>query len=126
MKTEPDVIVTSEFGLIVRRNALAERDVDLRDLFAAMEVAEQLDGSDHLLSFGPHFGREALNTIMARLTKLGLVYFDDFFEFCGDYPHWCAFRGGYNPSSSPDGCGGGTASSGTPSRRDTAVDKNVS
>ena len=97
---DSSVIVTSEFGLIVRRNALTERQVDLRDLFTAMEVEVRLDGSDDLLTFGPHFGREALNAIVSRLIKLGLVYFDDFFEFCGDYPPWFAFRGSYNPSSS--------------------------
>jgi hypothetical protein len=31
--------------------------------------------------------------MISRLTKLGLVYFDDFFEFSGDYPSWCVFRG---------------------------------
>jgi hypothetical protein len=100
MTHDSSVIVTNEFGLIVRRNALVERQIDLRELFAAMEVEAWLDRSDDLLSFGPHFGREALNTIVSRLTKLGLVYFDDFFEFCCDYPPWCSFRGGYNPSSS--------------------------
>jgi hypothetical protein len=100
MINDASVLVTSEFGLIVRRNALTERQVDLRDLFTAMEVEVRLDGSDDLLTFGPHFGREALNAIVSRLIKLGLVYFDDFFEFCGDYPPWFAFRGSYNPSSS--------------------------
>jgi hypothetical protein len=104
MNNVSSVMVTSEFGLIVRRNALAERQVDLRDLCAAMEAEERLDDSDDLLSFGPHFGREALNTIIARLTDLGLVYFDDFFEFCGDYPPWCVFRSGYDPSSSDGEC----------------------
>lgn len=100
MKNDPSVTVTSEFGLIVRRNALVERQVELHDLLAVMEVGERFDSSDDLLSFGPHFGREALNTIVSRLIKLGLIYFDDFFEFCGDYPPWCAFRGRYHPSSS--------------------------
>ncbi|MEH2535161.1 hypothetical protein V1277_005540 [Bradyrhizobium sp. AZCC 1588] len=100
MTNDSSIIVTSEFGLIVRRKALSERQVDLGDLFTAMEVGEPLDGSDDLLSFGPHFGREATDTMIFRLTKLGLVYFDDFFEFCGDYPAWCMFRGRYNLTSS--------------------------
>jgi hypothetical protein len=100
MTNDSSVIITSEFGLIVRRNALIERQVDLDDFYVAMEGEERLDGSEDLLSFGPHFGREALNTIISRLTKLGLIYFDDFFEFCGDYPPWCVFRGGYKPTPS--------------------------
>jgi hypothetical protein len=99
MASDTSIILTSEFGLIIRRGALTERHIDLRDLLTALEVDERLDGSDDLLSFGPHFGREALNTMISRLTALGLVYFDDFFEFCGDYPPWCVFRGGYTVSS---------------------------
>ena len=99
MANDTSIILTSEFGLIIRRGALTERHIDLRDLLTALEVDERLDGSDDLLSFGPHFGREALNTMISRLTALGLVYFDDFFEFCGDYPPWCVFRGGYTVSS---------------------------
>jgi hypothetical protein len=100
MTNDSSVILTSEFGLIVRRRALVERRVDLRDLLTAMEVGGPLDGGEELLSFGPHFGREAADTMISRLTTLGLVYFDDFFEFCGDYPSWCSLRGGYNPPSS--------------------------
>src|SRR6185312_2342182 len=99
MASDTSIILTSEFGLIIRRSALTERHVDLRDLLTALEVNERLDGSNELLSFGPHFGREALNTMISRLTALGLVYFDDFFEFCGDYPTWCVLRGGYTASS---------------------------
>ena len=100
MTQYPSIAVTSEFGLIVRRKALVERKVSLRNLFTVMQVSEAFDDSDELLSFGPHFGREAADMMVSRLTALGLVYFDDFFEFCGDYPSWCVFRGSYNPSSS--------------------------
>jgi len=97
MTNDRSVVITNEFGLIVRRKALVERQVSLHDLFAAMEVSKAFDDSDELLSFGPHFGREAADTMISRLTKLGLVYFDDFFEFSGDYPSWCVFRGSYDP-----------------------------
>ena len=93
MTNDRGVAITSEFGLIVRRKALIERQVSLHNLFAAMEAGKALDENDELLSFGPHFGREAADTMISRLTKLGLVYFDDFFEFSGDYPSWCVFRG---------------------------------
>jgi hypothetical protein len=99
MMNHSSVNVTSEFGLIVRRNALVERGIGLHDLFSAMDVGEPFDSCDDLLSFGPHFGREAADTMVSRLTNLGFVYFDDFFEFCGDYPAWCMFRTRYNPSA---------------------------
>ena len=71
---------------------MAQRGIELDVLLAAMEAIEPLAGNADLLSFGPHFGREALDQVSARLTKLGLIYFDDFFEFSGDYPKWCRFR----------------------------------
>jgi hypothetical protein len=91
MTDNPYVNLTSEYGLVVRRNALQERGVRWDDLLAVLEVRQPLDCSDRLLSFGPHFGQEALDAMMARLTKLGLVYFDDFFEFAGSFPKWCTF-----------------------------------
>jgi hypothetical protein len=92
MNVSSSVRLTGEYGIVVRRKALAERGVPWDSLLAAMEVQAPLDCSKLLLSFGPHFGREALDDMTTRLTRLGLVYFDDFFEFVGDYPTWCTFR----------------------------------
>ena len=86
------VNVTAEFGLVVRRKALVERGVPLNALLAALEADAPLDCNDFLLTFGPHFGQEAMEAMVGRLTRLGLVYYDDFFEFAGDYPNWCLFK----------------------------------
>jgi hypothetical protein len=86
------VALTSEFGIVVRRAALTERDVSWDDLLKVLEVSAPLDRNEHLISFGPHFGQEALDVLLERLSELGLQYFDDFFEFRGDYPKWCAFK----------------------------------
>ncbi len=85
------VSVTSEFAIVVRMAALRERAVSLAALMAVMEVSEPLDRNDELLSFGPHFGGGALDEFVSRLSALGLRYLDDFFEFAGDHPKWCAF-----------------------------------
>ena len=90
---EACIALTSEFGIVVRRAALTERGVSWEDLLKVLEVPAPLDSNDHLISFGPHFGRDALDALLKRLSALGLQYFDDFFEFCGDYPKWCAFKG---------------------------------
>ena len=86
------ISVSSEFGIVVRRAALRERDVSWEDLLKVFEVPVPLDSNEHLISFGPHFGQEAVDVLLRRLSGLGLKYFDDFFEFCGDYPRWCAFK----------------------------------
>lgn len=83
---------TGEFGLIIRRDALQERQVSFEAILEAMEAVEPLDSNDELLSFGPSFGQEALDVFVRRLIAIGLVYFDDFFEFVGMFPTWCEFR----------------------------------
>jgi hypothetical protein len=94
MVDKPYISLTSEFGLVVRRAALEEGGVSWADLLAALEVSEPLDENAYLISFGPHFGEEAMDTMNRRLIGIGLEYFDDFFEFSGPYPEWCIFKGG--------------------------------
>jgi hypothetical protein len=96
MVDKPYISLTSEYGLVVRREALKERGVSREDLLAALEVSEPLDENAYLMSFGLHFGQEALDTMNQRLISIGLRYFDDFFEFSADYPKWCIFKGGKN------------------------------
>jgi hypothetical protein len=81
----------SEYGIVVRRASLTERQVPWDKLLAALEATGPLDANDQIASFGPHFGRDAQNTFIRRLSALGLQYLDDFFEFSGDFPSWCVF-----------------------------------
>ena len=91
--------VTSEFGLIIRKHALLERNVSMEMVLAAMEVSRPLDCNDELISFGPSFGSEALEEFSRRLMKLGLEYFDDFYEFAFPSPSWCQFQARLSPSA---------------------------
>jgi len=91
-----NIQVTSEFGIIVRRAALAERGVSWTDLLRILEASAPLDSNERLASFGPHFGQEALDEFLRRLSAAGLVYFDDFIEFSGVWPEWCRFKA-YSP-----------------------------
>ena len=86
------VRVTGEYSIVVRLASLKKRGVPLSKLMAALGASEPFDSNDEIASFGPHFGREALDTLVQRLSDLGLEYFDDFFEFSGDFPKWCIFR----------------------------------
>jgi len=87
------VNLTSEFGLVVRQAALEQRGVSYRKLLDTMEVEAPLDVSEDLISFGPHFGLEAVTELVRRLEALGLINIDDFFVFAGDFPGWCGFSG---------------------------------
>src|ERR1700687_2597706 len=85
------VNVTGEFGIIVRRHSLVERDVSFQSVLEALEVKGPLDISDEIVTFGPSFGKEALDVLTNRLVALGLKYFEDFFEFVGSVTYWCSF-----------------------------------
>jgi len=97
------VNLTSEFGLVVRRAALEQRGVSYRNLLDTMEAETPLDVNEDLISFGPHFGLEAVTELVRRLEALGMINIDDFFVFIGDFPEWCGFSGFLKPASSPSG-----------------------
>jgi hypothetical protein len=83
--------ITAEFGIVLRLASLDERGVSLDRILRALEVSAPFDGNSEIASFGPSFGQEALDVFLHRLSDLGLQYFDDFFEFSGDFPKWCIF-----------------------------------
>jgi len=83
---------TPEFGLLLRKKSLSEKEVALAELTEAMKGAEQVGEDAHLISYGPCFGAEALDGYIKSLQNIGLDYWDDFVEFSGDFPSWCRFR----------------------------------
>ena len=93
--------MTPEFGLVVRRRALEVRDVSYSELLKTMETQAPLSESEDLISFGPHFGLEAVTEFLRRLESIGLINIDDFFVFTGDFPDWCGFTGYLKPSTAP-------------------------
>jgi hypothetical protein len=60
------VSATAEYGIVVRRRALTERDVSYHAVLAAFETGEPLDADEELLTFGPSFGQRHL-----RLSRKG-------------------------------------------------------
>ena len=94
------VAVTAEYGIVVRRRALSERDISYCAVLTAVGGDKPFDADGELLTFGPSFGQEALEALSQRLIALGLVYFDDFFEFVGSFPQWCSFAVEFVPAKS--------------------------
>ncbi len=84
-------IVNFEFGLLIRKAALTEKNLSVDAIFTALEVRSPNDENEEFLSFGPHFGAEAVHDLTDRLSELGLQYWDDFFETTLDHPDWCQF-----------------------------------
>ncbi|MEO5971346.1 MAG: hypothetical protein ABIQ95_15580 [Bdellovibrionia bacterium] len=83
--------ITDEFGIIIRKKALLEKSIKIEAVLAAFENESPMDENEDLISFGPHFGGEAMDNFGKRLTKLGLEYIDDYFNFYGEFPGWAEF-----------------------------------
>jgi len=62
---------------------------------------------DDLVAIGPIFDGEGLATVLEDLERLGLGYYDDFFELSGNWPEWLSVlassrvAGGRNSPSQP-------------------------
>lgn len=74
------VAATGESGLVIRKQALADKGLELPTLLDAMDGVSLLGQDDRLLSFGPIFGADAMATLQSWLRTLGLEYVDDFVE----------------------------------------------
>lgn len=83
------VKVSEHFGIVVRKSALDAQAISTVQLLATMETTQPLDENQNLISFGPHFGREACNEFIRRLEQLGLTYGDDFIDIEETLPSWC-------------------------------------
>ena len=49
---------------------------------------------DDLVAIGPIYDGEALAALLEDLEKLGLEYYDDFFELSGNWPDWLSMLAG--------------------------------
>lgn len=88
----PSMKVPRDFGIVVRRAALAAKNVDLSPVMTEFNLARYFDESENLVSLGPFFGGDAADECMRSLEKLGLTYIEDFFIFEGFVPEWCSFE----------------------------------
>jgi hypothetical protein len=84
--------VSRDFGIVVRRAALAAKNVELSTVLAEFNFREYFDASDSLISLGPFFGGDAADECTRSLERLGLTYIDDFFVFEAFVPDWCSFE----------------------------------
>ncbi len=92
VETTRSISASAEYGLVVRKDALRIRGVTVDALLRALEASQALDEDDHLMSFGPSFGEEALLDYIRRLEALGLHYVTDFCAIHVDLPNWCSLR----------------------------------
>jgi len=85
----PGVRVSPHYGIVIRKQVLEQHSIPLDKLLKATQASEPLDEDESLISFGPHFGREAAIEFIQRLENLELVYGEDFLDFDDMLPEWC-------------------------------------
>jgi hypothetical protein len=75
--------------LFLRRSAF-ERVELTRDQFdqALGLTADEFRVEGGLIAIGPLVGESALTELIEALERVGLVYFEDFFELSGNWPDW--------------------------------------
>jgi hypothetical protein len=84
----PGVRLSEHFGLVIRKEALQRCGVDRHQLLVLMEADAPLDEDDALVSFGPHFGGEATQTLLQRLEAVGIQYGNDVIDIADTLPDW--------------------------------------
>lgn len=75
--------------IVIRRSSfervgLTRRAIDERLNLTADEF--RIEGD--LIAIGPIHSDAELTTFVEELEQAGLVYFDDFFDLSGNWPHW--------------------------------------
>lgn len=81
--------VSKDFGMVIRRDALVAKNIDLEEVMKAFNFHGLYDQSSEFLSLGPFFGGGAADSCMEMLQRLGLVYIEDFFIMNSYFPDWC-------------------------------------
>ena len=82
------VKILASFSLVIQRSAFDRSFLNQEKIDALRNKIGLYDFNDDLESWGPFFGGESLEYVITALQSLGLVYYDDFFEICLDFPHW--------------------------------------
>jgi hypothetical protein len=67
------IAATSEYGIVIRKTAMKAKSLDDPMLFDIMTDVGVLGRDKNIVSFGPFFGKEALDQITTQLESAGLT-----------------------------------------------------
>jgi hypothetical protein len=91
----PLSIRTGAPTLIIQRAAYERADLvrmALDDRLGLTQDEFRVEGD--LIAIGPVHDAEAFASLLEELERIGLVYYDDFFELSGNWPGWLAVFAG--------------------------------
>lgn len=81
--------VSKDFGIVIRRDALVQKSIDLIAVMSEFNFTKNYDDSLEFVSLGPFYGSDNADDCMRSLERHGLVYISDFFILEGYFPDWC-------------------------------------
>jgi hypothetical protein len=85
----PIPVAASRPTLFIRKDAFGRVGLTRAALDERLNLTEdefRLEGE--LIAIGPIHDEEALVAVIEELERIGLEYFDDFFELSGNWPEW--------------------------------------
>ena len=86
--------------LLIRRTAYERSALVRAALDARLGLTpDEFRVEGDLVAIGPIFDAEALATLLDDLERLGLAYYDDFFELSGNWPGWLSVLAGPGDAS---------------------------
>jgi hypothetical protein len=75
--------------LLIRKRAFEQYALTRADFDLVLHLTdEEFRVEGDLVSVGPVYDAEGLAQVIAQLESRGLSYFDDFFDFSGNWPGW--------------------------------------
>ena len=75
--------------LFVRRSAYERSGLDRARIDERLGLtADEFRVEGDVVAIGPIYDTEAFTAIIDELERLGLTYYDDFFELSGNWPEW--------------------------------------
>ena len=87
--TMPLPISASAPTLLIRKTAFERVGLTRAALDERLNLTpEEFRVEGELIAVGPLVGETALPDLVEELERIGLLYFDDFFELSGNWPGW--------------------------------------
>ena len=75
--------------LLLRRDAYERSGLSRADLDSRLGLtADEFRVEGSLIAIGPLTGDDSIAGLLEELERVGLVYFEDFFELSGNWPAW--------------------------------------
>jgi hypothetical protein len=75
--------------IVIRKSAFERAGITRQAIDARLSLTpDEFRVEGELIAIGPIYGDDELTTFVEELERMGLIYFDDFFDLSGNWPEW--------------------------------------